>query len=117
MKINKIFLLVFLVALSANIQAGVALGYDHEGFVTACLESGDLSRAVCECTSNKAARELSPTGFQFLVSTLKKEKEKSLELRSKLKQKEVATAGRFMSRGPAICAKELGEKPAGTPSR
>ncbi|HFC54113.1 MAG TPA: hypothetical protein ENJ43_06735 [Gammaproteobacteria bacterium] len=88
------------------------LEYDHKGFVEACLESGNLSRAVCECTSRKASRELTPAGFEFLVATLRKEKDKTLELRRKLEQKEVVAAGKFMSHGPDMCARELGEKPA-----
>ena len=114
MKINNIniLLLVCFAIMSVDLLAGVRLEYDKKGFVGACMESGNLSRAVCECTSEKAASELSPAGFEFLVSTLKKDKERSLELRHKLEQKEVAAAGKFMSKGPDMCARELGEKPA-----
>ena len=107
MKINSI-LLIAITVLSASAFAGVKLKYDFDGFMKACLASSNLSRPVCECTAKKAAKELSPTGFDFLVATLKKDKEKSLALRRKLEQTELLTAGMFMSRGPDLCAKELG---------
>ncbi len=100
-------------ALAFQAHAGVKLKYDIEGFVASCMASGDLSRAVCECTAKKASQELSPTGFDFLVATLRKEKEKSLELRRKLGQDELLNAGMFMSRGPALCARELDQKQKG----
>ncbi len=110
MKSTRVLLLVAATALSATLQAGVTLEYDREGFVRACLESGSLSRAVCECASEKAARELSPVGFEFLISTLEKDRQRSTELRRKMEQKELQAAGRFMSHGPDECARELGEK-------
>ncbi len=106
MKINSI-LLIAITIVSASAFAGVKLKYDIEGFMSACLASGDLSRPVCECTAKKATQELSPAGFDFLVATLKKDKERSLALRRKLEQSELLTAGMFMSRGPDICAREL----------
>jgi len=109
MKINSI-LLIAITILSASAYAGVKLNYDFEGFMDACLASSNLSRPVCECTAKKAAKELSPAGFDFLVATLKKDKEKSLALRRKLDQAELLTAGMFMSRGPDLCARELEQK-------
>jgi len=109
MKINSILLLA-ITMLPASAIAGVKLNYDFEGFMDACLASNDISRPVCGCTAKKAAKELSPTGFDFLVATLKNDKEKSLALRHKLDQKELLTAGMFMSRGPELCARELGLK-------
>jgi len=92
---------------SVSLHAGVRL-YDLEGFVTACLASSSkLTRPVCECTAKKAAEALSPMGFQFLTATLRKDKEESLKLRSKLEPAELSTAGAFMSTGPAECGEEL----------
>jgi len=106
MKINSA-LLIITITLPASTFAGVKLNYDIDGFINACLSSSNLSRSICECTAKKAAQELSPTGFDFLVATLNKDKQKSLALRRKLEQTELSTAGMFMSRGPDICAKEL----------
>ncbi len=100
-------LALLLVSLPASIQAGVKL-YDLDSFVKACLASSDkLSRPICECTAQKAAKRLSPTGFEFLIATLRKDKEGSLALRHKLERSELSTAGAFMSTGPAECADEL----------
>ncbi len=109
MKFNSILLISITIMSASAAFAGIKLKYDIEGFMSACLASGDLSRPVCECTANKATRELSPAGFDFLVATLKKDKEKSLALRRKLEQSELSTAGMFMSSGPDICARELGQ--------
>ncbi len=107
---NDYVLVAILAALPASLHAGVKL-YNLEDFVDACLASSSkLTLPICECTAKKAAERLSPTGFDFLIATLRKEKENSLALRRRLEQAELSTAGAFMSTGPAECTAEL--KPA-----
>ena len=95
-------------------NARTAADPDLDRFIKACLASSNLPRAICECTAKKAKDELSANGFAFLTASLGNEEAKAAELRGKLGLQEAMTAGTFMTRGPAACARELEGTPTDT---
>lgn len=85
-------------------------GADVDGFTDACVSSGNLPPEVCPCTAEKAAEELWPDGFNFLVASLSGNDEEAARLRNELDLSEAMAAGTFMARGAAECARELADQ-------
>ncbi len=84
---------------------------DVADFVAACTASSNLPGPTCECAGRKAKAQLSAKGYEFLVASLRNDAERTTQLRGELTVEEAMTAGTFMVRGPAECARER----AGTP--
>jgi hypothetical protein len=82
---------------------------DTARFTDACVASSNLEQSVCECSAAKAKQELSEKGFSFLVATLEKNESDAAALRSQLSPEEATSAGTFMTKAPADCAREAGQ--------
>ena len=92
---------------SAAFVVSVASAANQQEFVQACMDAGDMDRAICECTAKKAKDELSPLAFDFVVAALKKDDASTRKLRGQMKPMELMPAGMFMANGPARCAAEM----------
>ncbi|MDG4552993.1 MAG: hypothetical protein P9E24_01895 [Candidatus Competibacter sp.] len=97
--------LFVIVALNAFLSTNQVFADDVDAFVEACLSSSNIDRPICECTAQKAKRELSPKGFDFVIATLRRDDRVTAKLRTEMTIQEMTQAGTFMTRGPAQCAK------------
>lgn len=78
---------------------------DVSAFTEACMASSNLERAICECAGGLAASEMSQNAFAFLVASLNQDEARTEALRAELSIQEAMSAGTFMARGPAQCAR------------
>ncbi len=97
--------LFVIVVLNMFFLTNQVIADDVGAFVEACLSSSNIDRPICECTAQKAKRELSPKGFDFVVATLRQDDRRTATLRTEMTIQEMTQAGTFMTRGPAQCTK------------
>ena len=93
-------LLIFALEFSACSGGSVGI------FTDTCVTEAKLDQMTCTCMAKKASEELSPTGVDFLIATMRKDKEQTGALRSQLDPSEAIPLAMFMPRASAECAPE-----------
>jgi len=96
-------------AMFALMATGPAFA-NRDAFVTACLESGNLKQAICECCADVGIAELSPAGFDYLTAMLKGDHDGADALRPTVPPHEIVKASMFMVNTPGRCAREASGK-------
>ena len=77
---------------------------DINAFVKACLSSRlNWEKPKCECAAKEADERLTPTGFEFVVATLKNDQAKMAELLSQLDENEQLDANLFIPNCVEYC--------------
>ena len=97
---NALTLLIFTLEFSAC--SGGSIGT----FTGTCVTQAKLDQTTCACMAKKASEELSPAGVDFLIATMRTDKEQMSALRSQLDPSEGITIAMFMPRASAACAPE-----------
>ncbi len=101
--LKALYLLAFLlVSLGVSACSGGRVGT----FTDTCVTEAKLDQMTCACMAKKASEELSPTGVDFLIATMRKDKEQTGALRSQLDPSEAMPLAMFMPRASAECAPE-----------
>lgn len=73
-------------------------------FIAGCLQSSNLSRAMCTCLAASAEEQLSDDERAFLIASLNQDAETATQMRLRLDVMEAANVGVFMSNGTRECA-------------
>lgn len=84
-------------------QPAYSAGTDPD-FIAGCLQSSNLSRAMCTCIAAAAEEELSDDERAFLTASLNQDAEAATEFRMRLDVMEAANVGVFMSNSTRSCA-------------
>ena len=81
----------------------------------ACQASTNMEKALCDCVGEEAGRELPAKAQQLLLAMLEEDMERAETLRGEVSIEEAMTAGTFMVRAPATCARRGVGAPAPEP--